>query len=206
MKKPRHLKHTVCNRSSREGEAIRVVILHTTEGHNRPGVSDLQGLANFFDNPAVEASSHLGIDAEGNSIRMVDDRQKAWTAGNANAYSLNIEQVGFAAESKRDWVRNHHRGLYRVAVVLARWHRRWDIPLRHSTRRGVCQHKHVSGPGGHTDCGPGYPEAYVILWARLIAYRLAGKNKSLRARYYKRRVSAIQKRYGLRPDTELWKP
>jgi N-acetyl-anhydromuramyl-L-alanine amidase AmpD len=161
----------VRNRSSRNGSRPRLMVLHTTEGDNHPGIRDLEGLAGWFDNPDAQASSHVGIDAEGNCVRMVPDTEKAWTQGNHNPFCLSIEQVGHASFTRRFWMLRYRRGHNRVAKQLGEWSIKYDIPLEHSTSHGVCEHVDISGPGGHTDCGPGYPLQYV-LWR-------AGRHKLL---------------------------
>lgn len=194
---PQRLKQIVRNRSSRQGVVPRLIVLHTTQGHNRPGTSDLSSLASWFDNPDSQASSHKGVDSEGNRITMVEDHDKSWTQANANPYSLSIEQVGFAKFTKGFWIKRYHRGLKATAEIIADWSITHKIPIRHSTSRGVCQHVDISGPGGHTDCGTGYPETYVIYWARLIAWRKRGRPAKGRSRaaWYKARVLAVQVRY-----------
>ncbi len=191
--------HIVRNQSDRvpAGRTPTLIILHTTEGANQPGIQDLNALVSWFDNPASQASSHVGIDAEGNCVRMVRDERKAWTAGNYNSVSLNIEQVGRASTTKDNWIEGYHHGLHRVARQMAEWSRRWKIPLQHSIVHGVCQHVNVSGPGGHTDCGPGYPETYVTRWARLIRWRLAGRPERSRAQANLDRefVERVQREY-----------
>lgn len=189
----------VRNRSSRHGTRPSLIVLHTTEGHNRAGTSDLIGLANWFDNPAAQSSSHVGIDAEGNKVRMVPDGEKAWTQANFNPQALSIEQVGFASKSKRFWITRYHRGLRAVAEQVADWSIKYNIPLKHSTSRGVCQHSDLGAAGGgHHDCGPGYPFKYVLYWARLIAWRKKGRKGGWRqanARRYKNAVLRQQRRY-----------
>jgi N-acetyl-anhydromuramyl-L-alanine amidase AmpD len=194
---PTSFTRIVRNRSSRHGVTPRVIILHTTEGTNKPGLQDLNSLVSWFDNPAAQASSHVGIDAEGNLVRMVPDNEKAWTSGNFNPQSLNIEQVGFARTSKKSWIVDYHEGLHTVAWQLADWSIKYSIPLRHSIERGVCQHVHVSGPGGHTDCGPGYPEQYVVAWARLLRWRKKGRPDSGREKAQAARqfVERVQREY-----------
>lgn len=165
MPSPEVTRH-VRNQSSRNGLKPRIICLHTTEGHDRPGVVDLHGLASWFDNPASQASSHVGNDKEGNDSRMVADDRKAWTAGHVNGYALQIEQVGFARFSRDEWLNNRHKQLENTAAWIAYWSKKYGIPIRHSTSHGVCQHSDVSGPGGHSDCGPGYPFDYVLKLAR----------------------------------------
>jgi N-acetyl-anhydromuramyl-L-alanine amidase AmpD len=83
------VRKNVANQSSRNGARIGLIVLHDTEGGNVPNSSrDLQGLADFFDRPAVQASSHVGVDQDGNSSRMVPDSQKAWTQAFYNPVSL----------------------------------------------------------------------------------------------------------------------
>lgn len=207
---PRKLTKIVRNRRGRWGIKPRLIILHTTEGHNRAGVSDLTGLASWF-NGSLKISSHYGVDSEGNSIRMVPDDEVAYHAGWVNQWSLGIEQVGFASTKKKNWVINYHRGLYRVAAILADWHIKYGIPLKFSRFKGVCGHKNVSGPGGHWDPGPDYPLEYVLTWARLIvARRRFNPRKNMRwqrakIRNLEKQVARVQRRYGRKkPDTRPW--
>jgi N-acetylmuramoyl-L-alanine amidase len=157
-----HRKRLVRNRSSRNGVKPRLLVLHTTESHNRPGVADLDNLAGWFDNPASQCSSHIGNDAEGNDIRMVPDEAKAWTQARFNSVSLSIEQIGHASQTR--WPDAQLRN---TARWLAFWSRKYGIPLVRSTERGVCQHRDLGpGGGGHHDCGPGYPFDRVLAMAR----------------------------------------
>ncbi len=184
-------------RQHQRDRPIDTLTLHTTEGANRPGVSDLQGLAAFF--KTVMADATWGVDAEGNKCRMLRDIDAAWTNGfhDENHRSVTIEQVGFSASSKRDWVVLYHNGLRTVAGLAATYKQSGDIKLR-AGHGGINQHKDISGPGGHTDCGPNYPQRYVTYWARYIYHRREGH--FLRARPYGVFCRALQKRYGLKPN------
>jgi N-acetylmuramoyl-L-alanine amidase-like protein len=153
---------SVCNQSSRGGLKPRIIVLHTTEGHNRPGLTDLDGLVRFFDSPSSQASSHVANDAEGNDARMVPDDAKAWTQAAFNAVALSIEQIGFAAQTT--WPEAQLRN---TASWVAHWSQRWDIPLVRSTTLGVCQHVDLGASGGgHHDCGSDYPFDRVVALAR----------------------------------------
>lgn len=195
----------VGNQSSRHGLEPRIIVLHTTEGANRPGVADLEGLAAYFDNPSSQASAHYGVDEEGNACQMVPDESKAWTQAQFNSVSLSIEQVGFSALTKAQWYRGYLPGLIRDSMILARWSNKYGIPLKHSTSHGVCQHKHLGVlGGGHHDCGDGYPERFVILLARLQLMRMHGTADSRRGRLLKARLHAAQRAQGVRhPRTTL---
>jgi hypothetical protein len=156
---------SVVNQSSRNGVKPRIIVLHTTEGHNRPGLSDLRGLVSFFDNPSSRVSSHVANDAEGNDARIVPDERKAFTQAAFNSVALSIEQIGFASQTHFPEAQ-----LRNTASWIAHWSKKFGIPITHSTRHGVCQHKDLgSAGGGHHDCGPHYPLAKVLSMARSMA-------------------------------------
>jgi N-acetylmuramoyl-L-alanine amidase-like protein len=172
------LRENVINQSDRTaGVPLNLIVLHSTESHNRPGDSDLAGVAGWFDNPAAQASSHVIVDADGSSARCVPDDRKAWTCEAYNSASLNIEQIGFASQGRKGWRRNW-RELRETARWIARWSRQHRIPIRRAhvangvvTRSGVTTHAKLgSAGGGHHDPGD-YPFRRVLLLARL--YKLA---------------------------------
>lgn len=166
------LRRIVCNQSARDaGSALKLMVLHSTESDNRPGDSDLLAIANWFDNPAAQASAHVVVDGDGQSARCVEDDRKAWACAGYNSVSLNIEQVGRASQS--DW---SPMELRETARWLALWSLRHDIPLRRGrvlagrvVRRGVVTHSQLgSYGGGHSDPGSHYPVKKVIELARRI--------------------------------------
>lgn len=170
----------VVNQSARTAP-ISLLVLHTTEGHNRPGNSDLLGLWDYFNTASVEASSHVVVDADGHSVRCVDDKNKAWTCAGFNSASLNIEQIGFTATSSSDWRKNNWKELHETARWLAQWSEIHNIPLRKGavsgstvTRSGVIRHMDLGSiGGGHGDPGANYPFYRVLALARL--YKAARK-------------------------------
>lgn len=160
------------NQSSRNGQDIKLIVIHATAGHNRPGVSDLRNLGDWFANPASQVSSHVATDNEGNSARYVIDRRKAWHCAAYNGVSLGIEQVipGDGTEITRD--------LYReTARWIAYWSKQHGIPIRQGRtafgrvlRSGVVTHKSLGAPGGnHNDPGPGYDLGDLLKLARFYA-------------------------------------
>lgn len=165
--------HIVSHRSSREGGRIHLLVLHTTEGGGT-----LQSLGALFD--SEEASSHYGVDEQGRIARYVRDNEKAWTQCNFNPISLSLEQIGFAEFSRSEWFKRHDQ-LEGTAKWLVYGHIHYGIPLRRGkvsggnvVRDGVVQHRDLGGIGcGHSDCGDGYPQDYVMLLARYyIAHKL----------------------------------
>lgn len=198
------VKHNVQNQSSRGGKRPSIIVLHTTEGHNRPGVGDLRGLAEFFDRADVEASSHIANDAEGHDARMVPDDQKAWTQASYNASALSIEQIGFAATKKAEWFRHAPKQLANTAKWIAYWSNKHDIPIRRGVgvaglvaRTGVVSHRQLGiAGGGHVDPGTGYPFRYVLQLARYfqLKERRPGSEEFEKVR---RKVNKTRRHYGL---------
>lgn len=196
----------VRNQSSRDGAVPKLIVLHTTESHNRPGVSDLESLASFFDNPAVQASSHIANDAEGNDCRMVPDQMKAWTQANYNPVCLSIEQIGFAATTRDEWFQNASHQLANSARWIAHWSIARGIPIRRAVtlfggvqRSGVASHKQLgSTGGGHVDPGSGYPFKYVLLLARFFRLQQTRKKGDAGLEKARRKVNRIRKHYGLK--------
>jgi hypothetical protein len=149
----------------------KIIVLHSTEGNNAPGLSDLQGLASVLRGESL--SVHVGIDAEGNMARYVPDDQVAFHVANFNPQSLGIEQVGKAAQTS--WPEAQTNA---AAKMVAYWAQHHDIPIRHSTSHGVCMHSDISKiPGSgtdHTDPGDGYPFQKVLDKASQLATVVGG--------------------------------
>lgn len=156
------------NHSSRNGVKPKLIVLHITVSHNRPGLGDIDAILNYFDQPSSGASSHIVNDREGHDARCVYDRDKAWTCAAYNSLSLNIEQIEYSsARTRQQWLSESRKQLDNTALWIAYWSKKYDIPITHSTRHGVCQHFELGAAGGgHSDCGPGYPMDYVLRKAR----------------------------------------
>lgn len=159
--------------SSREGGRIHLLVLHTTEG-----VGTLSTLHGVFENE--EASSHYGIDADGNIAQYVLDKYKAWTQCNYNPVCLSAEQISFSSFDTNTWFKRHKQ-LEAAAKFLVHGHIHYGVPLRRGevanggiVRDGIVQHKDLGIIGcGHSDCGEDYPQHYVTLLARyFVAHKL----------------------------------
>lgn len=153
----------VRNRSSRSGNAKPVrVVMHTTESHNRGGRSDVDAIRDYFNNPSVQASSHVIVDMEGHSTTCVPDDEKAWTQAAYNSTSLSIEHIGTSAGN--EWTL---AGLKKSAKFTAYWCRKYDIPVKRSVSHGICAHSDLGAAGGnHNDPGPNFPwKRYLLLVA-----------------------------------------
>lgn len=144
------------------------ICLHDTESHDAPGVADLAGVASYWHGSGTGYGSHLGIDADGNTGRYVDDREIAWHVGGHNTGSLGIEQIGMASFSKTTWLKRKKQ-LDKVAKWIAYWSKTYNIPITRSIERGVFTHAMWSAASplsDHTDPGSGYPLTYVMFRAR----------------------------------------
>ena len=140
----------------RNGTAIDLIILHTTEGSFDGALSWLRGRASGSSNR--DSSSHYLISADGSRIaQLVRESDTAWAAGNLvyNRRAINLEQEGFADRGE------FSDGLYRaVGQLTGRIARRHGIPLdrdhvighmdvpdpRNPTLRGGASHHHDPGP------------------------------------------------------------
>lgn len=145
------------NYSSRYGGAVRLLIVHTAEG-----ALTYQSLGSFFANPSAEVSSHVGIDDTPGVIgEFVTPEWCAWTAGDVNGYSDQVELCAFAAWTRAEWLA-HPVMLANLQQWLAEEAARFGIPLVKSNTHGVCGHVDVSGPGGHWDPGSEFPWDVVL--------------------------------------------
>lgn len=157
------------NYSSRGGSAVRLIVLHTAEG-----ALTIESLGAFFADPASDVSSHVGIDDQAGRVgEYVYPDGKAWTAANANPYSVQAELCGFAEWSGSEWGR-HPNMIENAGRWVAEEAERFDIPLTvlsassaQSGGRGVCQHVDLGAAGGgHWDCGSGLPIGEIMEVAR----------------------------------------
>lgn len=154
------------NYSSRGGAKVTTIVLHTAEG-----ATTIESLGSWFANPSAQVSSHVGIDDTPGVIGEYVTRDgKAWTAGNANPWSVQAELCAFAAWTADDWA-DHPVMLANTAAWIAEEAVAFGIPLtllsasdaQNPDMSGVCQHNDLgSMGGGHWDCGPGFPIGDVL--------------------------------------------
>lgn len=166
MTRSRYKPHVVIrrhtpNQGQRAGARPQLIVLHSTEGSNIPNSSaDLRGCCAYLCRAIVEASSHVIVDGDGFSARLVPDERKAWTQAHYNPVSLSIEQIGHAGSEH--WTRDEIR---ECARWIAHWAKKYAIPIDVGsvnngkvTRSGVVTHKMLGAlGGGHVDPGDRYP-------------------------------------------------
>lgn len=179
---PAYERHEVRNQSSRNGSSVYGIMCHTTESSDLPHTDDdLNGVGNWFDNPASQASSWIGVDGEGHSHLWVPGAEKAWTMGHfkVNAETLNIEFVGRAAQPARDWEEAQLKaGAKWAAYAVINYDfvkidphnvrrsvlRRNEVGIPVFTTPGIGRHIDLTniGIGTHTDPGPAFPMSHFI--------------------------------------------
>lgn len=123
------------NFSSRNGRAIDMIVLHYTAG------ATAQGAINTFltSNNGKRTSAHYIIERNGDIYQMVEDRDKAWHARDANPRSIGIEHV--AVTGQRMSMEQE-----RSSVALIRWlMQEYGIKKRNITG-------HRFAPGNSTIC------------------------------------------------------
>ena len=153
----------------RDDSRVRLIVLHTAEG-----ATTIESLGNFFANYGNQVSSHTGADDKKGIIgEYVTRGNAAWTAGSYNDIAVQLELCGFAAWSRSTWLNQHEQMLRNAAAWVAEEAKKFGIPIKDLTSSqatggaaGVCEHVDISGPGGHSDCGPGFPMDKVIEWAK----------------------------------------
>ena len=169
-----------CNASIRAGNdsgprtksQIHLVIIHCTESPN-PGA---HGVALFFrsGNPSNGIGSTQLITDDAGCYRTLPDLVIPWGAPSANTAGVHIEQCGYTAWSRAEWLK-HLATIKRCAYKAAKACHAYGIPpvwlspaqLR-AGQHGVSSHANVSlawpVPGAHTDPGPNYPLDKFKFW------------------------------------------
>ena len=158
------------NYSSRGGARVTTIVVHTAQG-----ALSYESLGNYFQSPGSGVSSHVGIDDTPGVVGEYVDRDwKAWTASNANPWSVQAELCAFAEWDGAEWDR-HPVMLDNCARWIAEEAAAFGIPLvaldpagaQDPNVAGVCQHADLGAMGGgHWDCGPAFPLARVLDIAR----------------------------------------
>lgn len=123
------------NRSSRNGAAIKRIIMHYTTSRNADGT------ISWFKNPASQRSAHYLIARSGKIYQMVSDNEKAWHAKTANRDSIGIEHSAAPGDALTD-------EQARSSAALLRW----LIAEYHLPRFAITGHQYTPENLGSTDC------------------------------------------------------
>lgn len=137
-----------------------VVVLHSTESDGS-GKRFIESIFDYLD--SKQLSVHACVAKDG-AIGYAADANVKCRHAPPNTGKVGIEQAGFAVFSREKWLKRDHQ-LHATAKLIAWYSYRWNIPILHSTRHGVCRHLDLPA-GGHHDPGVGYPFDYVLDLAR----------------------------------------
>lgn len=167
-------------RQQRNMRNVKWIVLHATEGG---AAADAVALWMASTSGESAVSAHAITDEKGACIRSVEDAYAAWTAGRANAESLQVEMVtplGASAGWSLDTWMLKRALLDTTAKVAAEWSRRYDIPIEFvdaaglkAGRRGITTHAEVTKAfydgDGHFDPGKNFPMRAFL--SRVSAFR-----------------------------------
>jgi len=160
--------------ASRGKDDIDVIVLHTAEIPETPDAAER--IARYFQTTSREVSAHYCVD-NNSIVQCVKEKDVAWTAPGNNWNGIQIEQSGFARQTKADWNDAHSKALLeRTARLIAEISKRYAIPIvpldaadLRADRRGVTTHVAVSRAwrrSNHWDPGPNFPLGKVLARAK----------------------------------------
>lgn len=164
--------------SSRLGERVRLICLHSSEG-----ARDVYSLAAFLNRPGINASYHGAVDDQRYEA-YVNYSNAAWALRGGNQESDNLCLCAFAGWSRAEWLR-HPRMLELAAAWIAQRCIARKVPIRRladpecaAAMRddrhpgGVIDHwtyTRATRDGTHWDVGNGFPWDTVMGRAQQIA-------------------------------------
>jgi N-acetyl-anhydromuramyl-L-alanine amidase AmpD len=135
------------NKYNGRTEAITIIGIHTAESPEQEG--DALAVANYFKNPATDASSHWVVDDD-TRVRCVNDEDAAWTMPPCNQRGLNIELAGYASQTPTQWDDEYSLlVLDNAALCVAEWCKKYDIPVRRLSDAQIALN--AKGLAGHVD-------------------------------------------------------
>lgn len=135
-------------------------IIHTSEGKNYAGITDLKGMYAYLSKTNYWV--HNAVDKEGNYAKGAPIKELVQHCAGVNSFSTGCELIGFAATTKKEWLTTHRKQLTKLAEVIAYWSYSTGNKINSRTVKG-----HKDFPlGGHTDPGKGFPMRRVRRAAR----------------------------------------
>jgi hypothetical protein len=147
-----------------------LIVIHSAETPLAAGYA--KSIAENWFGKSATTSAHFMVDPV-ETIRLLSDNVVSYAVGpNANGFTLNIEQAGYASLSRAQWTTPAGMAQHtRVGALVAELAKAHGIPLRWATDAqikaaaggvvgGVCFHNdihRVLGGTTHTDPTPNYP-------------------------------------------------
>lgn len=148
------------------------IVLHSTESTGE-GVRYGRDIVAYWQRQSLGYGAHFVVSRDGAVVNCAPLDRITWHVENRNTGSIGIEQSGYAAMTREEWMR-HPAELDATARIIAAVAHEWNIPLVSNVDAGVATHAEESKSygGTHHDPGAGYPFSHVLGMAR--AYRNAG--------------------------------
>lgn len=158
------------NYKNTNGRTVRLVVIHDMEAPESGTTAE--SVAKYFASGKVEASAHLCID-NNSIIRGVNDNDVAYAAPGANSDGLQIENAGYARQTRVEWLDVYSRAvLENCAKATAQYCVKFGLPVKRLTvsevlagQKGIVGHVDVSQAykkSTHSDPGPTFPWDYFI--------------------------------------------
>ncbi len=91
------LTHPNCFETSRQGNKIDTIVLHSMDGF-------YQGTIDWFKNPQTVVSAHYLISKDGQLLQMLKDE---WVGYHVGIYEINLKSIGIEMEDEKkreEWV------------------------------------------------------------------------------------------------------
>lgn len=145
---------------------IRRIILH--DGEVPESKTAAEAIANFFHGGSRKGSAHFECDFD-STVQSVQTQDVAWHAAGDNQETIGIEQAGYAAQTRDQWLDAYGTQMivFQTAPLVARLALAHNLPIRQlsdselaANQKGVATHAQVSrvfGKSSHWDPGPNYP-------------------------------------------------
>jgi hypothetical protein len=143
----------------------RLVVIHDAEF---PEVLyGARGVAKYFQKPDKPSSTTISVDNQ-EIIQSVKDSFVAFAAPGANHDGIQVELVGYQAQTPGQWIDDYSLGVLVLgASAVAQYCLKYSIPPKHLNdqelldgEKGIVGHYQVSRvyhESDHTDPGPGFP-------------------------------------------------
>tara|TARA_Y100000034_G_scaffold130503_1_gene189144 strand:- start:4004 stop:5209 length:1206 start_codon:yes stop_codon:yes gene_type:complete len=148
-------------KKDRTKEDVNFIVIHAVEGRTGFNLLEADG----------RASAHYLVQTNGDVVQIVDEKDKAWHAGNSrmNTQSIGIEHSGYSyvrggGSAGGMWGDTLLRASAKLTASIAK---RWDIPI---DRKHIIGHVSVAGQT-HTDPGPYWPWDRYLWMVRWYRYR-----------------------------------
>lgn len=154
---------------------VRLGVIHVAEASEK--ISGAEDLARYFLKPDYTSSCHISVDND-TIVQSVKDSYVAYAAPGANHDGIQIEIIGYASQTKAQWLDKFSIGAVALAAdAMAQYCLKYSLPAVHLSnqelldgKKGIVGHYQVSQvykKSDHMDPGPNFPWARFIMLTQL---------------------------------------